>query len=63
MNTEPHIPDPDGFYAALVQAHEGLSEAASADLNARLVLLLANQCGQQQVLLDCVAAARASAHP
>lgn len=63
MNTEPHIPDPDGFYAALVQAHEGLSEAASADLNARLVLLLANQCGQQQVLLDCVAAARACTQP
>ena len=60
MNTEPNIPDPDGFYAALVQAHEGLSEAASADLNARLVLLLANQCGDQAVLLDCIAAASQS---
>lgn len=57
MITEPHIPDPDGFYAALLQAHEGLSEAQSADLNARLVLLLANQCGDQQVLLDCIRAA------
>lgn len=54
MITEPRIPDPDGFYAALLAAHEGLSEAQSADLNARLVLLLANQCGDQAALLACV---------
>jgi hypothetical protein len=35
-----------------------LSEAQSAELNARLVFLLANQVGDRQVLLDCVAAAR-----
>ncbi|WP_295540055.1 DUF2783 domain-containing protein [uncultured Pseudacidovorax sp.] len=63
MITEPHIPDPDGFYAALLQAHEGLSEAQSADLNARLVLLLANQCGDQQVLLDCIHAAALTDEP
>ncbi|QGW84652.1 DUF2783 domain-containing protein [Variovorax paradoxus] len=57
MITEPRIPDPDGFYAALLAAHEGLSETQSADLNARLVLLLANQCGDQTVLLDCIRAA------
>ncbi|RST48832.1 DUF2783 domain-containing protein [Variovorax sp. DXTD-1] len=57
MITEPRIPDPDGFYAALLAAHEGLSETQSADLNARLVLLLANQCGDQAVLLDCIRAA------
>lgn len=55
--TEPHIPDPDGFYAAWLEAHEGLSDDASADLNARLVLLLANQCGDQATLLACIAAA------
>ena len=60
MITEPHIPDPDGFYDAWVQAHEGLDDAQSADLNARLVLLLANQCGDPAVLLDCIAAARES---
>lgn len=59
--TEPHIPDPDGFYAALLVAHEGLTDAASADLNARLVLLLANQCGDQTVLLDCIRAASEAA--
>jgi hypothetical protein len=63
MITEPHIPDPDGFYAAWVAAHEGLTEAQSADLDARLVLLLANQCGDQAVLLECIAAARESGPP
>jgi hypothetical protein len=57
MITAPNIPDADGFYAALIAAHEGLSEAQSAELNARLVFLLANQLGDQQALLDCVTAA------
>jgi hypothetical protein len=58
MKSEPNISDPDAFYEAWVAAHEGLSEAASAELDARLVLLLANQVGELQVLLDCIAAAR-----
>lgn len=57
MITTNQIPDPDGFYAAWVSSHEGLSEAQSADLNARLVLLLANQCGDQAVLLECIRSA------
>jgi Protein of unknown function (DUF2783) len=58
MLNEPNIPDPDGLYATLVAAHEGLTDAESAALNARLVFLLANQIGDQQVLADCIAAAR-----
>ena len=58
MKSEPNIADPDGFYEAWIAAHEGLSDAESAELDARLVLLLANQIGDQQVLLDCIAAAR-----
>jgi Protein of unknown function (DUF2783) len=58
MKSAPNIPDPDGFYEALVNAHENLSENDSAALNARLVLLLANQIGDQNVLLKCIAAAR-----
>ena len=57
MITDSHIPDADGFYEAWLRAHEGLSDKQSTDLNARLVLLLANQCGDQGVLLSCVAAA------
>ncbi len=58
MKLDPTIPDPDGFYEALVNAHEGLSEKDSAALNARLVFLLANQIGDQKILYDCVSAAR-----
>lgn len=58
MNTKPNIPDPDGFYAALVAAHEGLSDEQSADLNARILFLLANQVGDQATLLACIDAAR-----
>lgn len=58
MNLEPNIPDPDGLYEAVMEAHAGLSAEESAELNARLVFLLANQIGDQQVLLDCIAAAR-----
>lgn len=58
MRTELTMADPDAFYAALVAAHEGLSTEASAALNARLVVLLANQVGDDQVLLECIEAAR-----
>jgi len=63
MITELHIQDPDGFYAQWLAAHEGLSEQQSADLNARLVLLLANQCDDQAVLLECIAAACEAGKP
>ncbi len=58
MNTDPAITDPDGFYEAWLDAHQGLSDAESADLDARLVLLLANQVADIGVLRDCIAAAR-----
>jgi hypothetical protein len=61
MRVDPNIPDPDGFYAALVAAHQGLSEAESAGLNAKLVFLLANQVGDQKTLIECIeTAARSS---
>ncbi|PLS19914.1 DUF2783 domain-containing protein [Neptunicoccus cionae] len=46
----PNIEDADGFYAELLAAHEGLSEAESHALNARLVLLLSNVVGDRDVL-------------
>ena len=60
MNTAPNIADPDGFYEDWLGAHEGLSDAESADLDARLVLLLANQVGDDGVLHECIAAAKAA---
>jgi Protein of unknown function (DUF2783) len=58
MKLDPNIANPDGFYEALVRAHEGLSEKDSAALNARLVFLFANQIGEESILLDCINAAR-----
>ena len=48
----------DDFYAALMAAHEGLSLEDSTKLNARLVLLLANQVGDPETLKKVLAAAR-----
>ena len=53
----------DDFYQALLAAHEGLSDQDSAALNARLVLLLANQIGSVAVLREALALARASLRP
>jgi hypothetical protein len=57
LNT-PRIDDPDGFYAELLGAHEGLSEAESHALNARLVLLLSNAVGDRAVLTEALALAK-----
>jgi hypothetical protein len=53
----------DDFYAALIAAHEGLSEADSHRLNARLVLLLANQIGDLEVLKAALTRARQDLGP
>ena len=60
LNTEPNIARPDDFYQALIDAHAGLTEAQSAALNARLILLLANQIGDLDTLRAAIAAARDS---
>ena len=48
----------DDFYEALMAAHEGLSPEQSARLNARLVLLLANQVGDADMLFAALAKAK-----
>ncbi|MFK7744422.1 MAG: DUF2783 domain-containing protein [Roseobacter sp.] len=50
--------DADTFYAQLIQAHEGLSEAESHALNARLVLILANEVGDLERLTVLLKEAR-----
>jgi hypothetical protein len=58
MKTEPNLQDADSFYEQLLDAHQGLSREQSELLNARLILLLANQVGDAQVLKECIEAAR-----
>ncbi len=59
MKSNLNLQDADGFYEQLLDAHAGLSAAESELLNARLILLLANQVGNAQVLRECIAAAKA----
>jgi hypothetical protein len=70
LTIEPNFSDPgvrqrwaytpgDTFYDALVSAHEGLTDAQSELLNARLILLLANHVGDLSVLREALALARA----
>lgn len=58
--TAPNLDNPDDFYAALLQAHEGLSQEQMAALNARLVLIMANHIGDIAVLEEALEAARRS---
>ena len=51
----------DELYEALIQAHEGLSIEQSHAMNARLVLLLANQIDDLGLFKEALMAARGSA--
>ena len=48
----------DDFYEMLIDAHRDLSDEQSAMLNAKLILLLANQIGDLNVLRAALAQAR-----
>lgn len=54
---EPNLSDADAFYAALTELHRGLTAAESEQVNARLILLLANHVGDLEVLRDAMAIA------
>ena len=57
LNRDSNVPDADAHYAALIDAHSGLSHEDSVALNARLVLLLANHIGDPGVLQEAIATA------
>ena len=48
----------DDFYDALIETHRDLSDEQSEQLNARLILILANHIGDLTVLNEAMAAAR-----
>ncbi len=57
LRTEPRIPDPDRFYAAMLDAHRNLDPASSRKLDAKLIILLANHIGDMAVLEEALAIA------
>jgi Protein of unknown function (DUF2783) len=50
--------DPDSAYRALVEARRSLSDADAAELDAKLVLILANHIGDPEVLREAIALAK-----
>jgi Protein of unknown function (DUF2783) len=58
LRTESAFANPDEFYDALIAAHRDLTEAQSAELNAKLILLLANHVGDLDVIREALAVAR-----
>ena len=52
--------DPDGFYAKLIELHEGLSQEQSNKINAKLILMLANHIGDEEVLNEALEYVRES---
>lgn len=57
LELNPNFTDPDAFYAALTETHREHSEEEIERINARLILLLANHIGDQQVLEEALAIA------
>lgn len=54
LNLQPNFSDADAFYKALADLHRDCDEATSERINARLILLLANQVGDLDVLLEAL---------
>jgi hypothetical protein len=58
LSTSSNFVQPDDAFRAVVEAHRGLSEEQSADLDAALVLILANHIGDFGVLCEALALAK-----
>jgi Protein of unknown function (DUF2783) len=54
MRLDANITNPDGFYASLIAANEDLTEDEASDFVIRLMLILANQIGDHNVLERCI---------
>jgi len=58
LSTSSNFAKPDDAFRAVVEAHRGLTEEQSADLDASLVLILANHIGDIEVLREAIALAK-----
>ena len=58
LSTSSNFARPDDAFRVVVEAHRGLSDAQSADLDAALVLILANHIGDIDVLREAIALAQ-----
>jgi hypothetical protein len=58
LSTSSNFAKPDDAFRMIVEAHRGLDDAQSGDLDAALVLILANHIGDIGVLREAVALAK-----
>ena len=58
LMTDSRFKDPDQAFVMLVEARRGLSERDASDLDAKLVLILANHIGDIEILHEAIAFAR-----
>ncbi|MGL5446956.1 MAG: DUF2783 domain-containing protein [Rhabdaerophilum sp.] len=58
LDTANRFADPDRAFRFLIEARRGLSPEDAAKLDARLVLILANQIGDLTILEKAIAAAK-----
>jgi len=60
LSTASNFAKPDDAFRAIVEAHRGLSDLESADLDAALVLILANHIGDIGLLREAITLAKRS---
>ena len=48
--TTPNLPNPDDFYAGLLDLHDGHDKQTSDVINAQLLLVLCNHIGDREIL-------------
>lgn len=59
MILESNLSDHDRIYQSLIDLHAGKTAAESDRINAKLILLLANQLGDTSLVLEAIALAAA----
>ena len=57
LNLDPNIPRPDDFYEALINLQRDRSEDEVRMINAKLILILANHIGDNEILNEALAVA------
>ena len=58
LMTDSRFHDPDQAFVMLIEARRGLSEREASELDAKLVLILANHIGDMQVLKEAISFAK-----
>ncbi len=58
LSTSSNFTEPDDAFRMIVEAHRGLGDEQSGDLDAALVLILANHIGDIDVLREAIALAK-----